>query len=67
LDERRNRPRRQSSLGFGTQKPSRRFISAISMPSSGLRVTPLPPLAVHGLAAAPEIAIAVGKVSSSPM
>jgi hypothetical protein len=49
---------------LGSQKPSLRFISAISMPTSGLRVTPMPPLAVHGLAAAPETAIAVGSVSS---
>ena len=37
------------------------------MLTSGLRVSPTPPLPVHGLAAAPEIAIAVGRVSSSPM
>ena len=36
------------------------------MPTSGLRVTPRPPLAVQGLAAAPEIAMAVGRVNSLP-
>src|SRR5262245_52834570 len=49
--------------GRRTQYPSRRFKSVITAETKRFRVSPLPPAPVFGLAAAPEMAIAVASVN----